>query len=639
MWQFLTNVSIPRRLLMATLLTALISGVVIGALGSSYIGTLETMNTTVQVSNSALKFAAHMQVDLFRMNDILDLLSDSPVVPAVPAANTTKINALTSDFSSSLNVYRRDYQIATSSRMRSVHDTLQESKSGSQAPVIQQTLIALVKTQWVDYQVAQQRVLSDLQSGASAEMLTSDVARVDQVYLSLQEHLARLVNLTENISQIVAEGNTSKIPTVLFWTIFAMLFGALLIFLISHMINLTITRSLSKLVVLTQRFAEGDIDARAPVTGHDDIDKVALSMNTMLDGIVHLLQNIQSERDALQARVEKLIVEVRGLGEGDLSTEAEVTPDTLGFLASSFNYIIKELSTLVIDVKRVTSEVEVVMGATRLRMTQLVAIGDQQIQDMLDVVGVVEQMAASTREVTERAQFLARVSYQARLAAHNGRQALDQAGGGIVRIHETVHETAAKFQALDESSRQIDSIVRVIAGIAHQTNRLALDASIQAALAGENGKGFAAVASDIRRLSEQTKSQVHLITSLGRTLNENISTVTEAMHDTELETTDGIKRAKQVGEALNAIFDVVEDQTQAIESINVAAIQQSQFSKDVLLIMQSITDASRESGSSIHETTHNMWQLTHLVERLRTSVGAFKLQNEHSTHNIPLPLH
>jgi methyl-accepting chemotaxis protein len=639
MWQFLTNLSIPRRLLVATILTALISGIVIGTLGGSYIETLVTMNTTVQASNCALKRAAHMQVDLFLLNDILDILSDTSGVSTMNAAHNRKMNALTSDFSSSFSAYQQNYQMAISPQMKSVRDSLQENKSGRQALFTQQTLGSVIKTQWKDYQIAQQRVWSDLQNGASPGTLTRDVAHVNQVYIPLRENLDILVHLTENISQLVAEGNTSKIAPVLFWTIFAILFGTLMVFLISHLINLTITRPLRQLVLLTQRIAEGDTGARAPVTGQDEIDRVALSMNTMLDSIVNLLQNIQFERDSLQSRAEKLIVEVRGLGEGDLRTEAEVTPDTLGFLAGSFNYIIKELSNLVIDVKRVTYEVEVVTGATRSRMTQLVAIGDQQIQDMLDVVNVVEQMAASTRKVTERAQFLERISHKARRAAHSGRQALDQTGSGIVRIHETVHETAEKFQTLAESSRQIDSIVGVIAGIAHQTNRLALDASIQAALAGENGKGFAAVASDIRRLSEQTKNQVYLISSLGRTLNENISTVTEAMRDTEMETTNGTKQAKQAGESLNAIFDTVECQTRAIESINIAAIQQSHFSKDVLLIMQSITDASRESGSSIHETTRNMWQLTRLVERLRTSVGAFKLHNERQTRKIPIVLH
>src|SRR5216683_130353 len=120
----------------------------------------------------------------------------------------------------------------------------------------------------------------------------------------------------------------------------------------------SITRPLQELSTLTRRIANGDTKARANLTGHDEIYLIATSMNNMLDNIVHLIQETQSQHDTLQAQVEKLVSEVSGVGEGDLGLQAEVTADALGVLADSFNYMVEELASLIVRVKTVSHEVE-----------------------------------------------------------------------------------------------------------------------------------------------------------------------------------------------------------------------------------------------------------------------------------------
>ncbi|MBV9712324.1 MAG: hypothetical protein JO011_15570, partial [Ktedonobacteraceae bacterium] len=162
----------------------------------------------------------------------------------------------------------------------------------------------------------------------------------------------------------------------------------------------------------------------------------------------------------------------------------------------------------------------------------------------------------------------------------------------------------------------------------HHTNRLALDATIQAATAGANGTGFAAVASDIRRLAEQTKDQAGMIASLVRTVNENISNVTDSVRDTEQETAQGTELAQQADKALVSIFEGVERQAQAIESINTMVTQQSMLSKAVLQILQDVSNETRKNSESTRDASQTMWRLMQLVEQLRASVGAFKLRED-----------
>src|SRR5262249_44959007 len=155
--------------------------------------------------------------------------------------------------------------------------------------------------------------------------------------------LDNLVGLTENINELVVQVNTAQITPTIVWTAVAFFVSTLLVFLIGYVVNLTITTPLRQLALLTRRIARGDTQARAAISGRDEITLVANSMNNMLDSIVRLMQDVQSQRDVLQGQVERLIGEVSGIGEGDLGIQAQVTDDALGVLAYSFNYMIQEL--------------------------------------------------------------------------------------------------------------------------------------------------------------------------------------------------------------------------------------------------------------------------------------------------------
>ena len=194
------------------------------------------------------------------------------------------------------------------------------------------------------------------------------------------------------------------------------------------------------------------------------------------------------------------------------------------------------------------------------------------------------------------------------------------------RIHEYVQDTSSKVQTLGDRSREINNIVEVIANIAHQTNRLALDAAIQAAMAGENGKGFGAVAADIRRLAERAKDQASSITRIVRAVREDIGAVAVSMRDTERETSAGSELAQEAGSSLASIFGVVERQASEIEAINLMAAQQLQSSSSVVQIMHSVSDSTQQSSASTRDAAQNMERVARLAEQLLASVEAFKLR-------------
>jgi methyl-accepting chemotaxis protein len=354
----------------------------------------------------------------------------------------------------------------------------------------------------------------------------------------------------------------------------------------------------------------------------------------MLDNIVQLIQEAQEQRDILQAQIEKLVSEVSGVGEGDLRVQAEITSDAMGVLADSFNYMVEELGSLVIRVKSVSHEVENSTTMILGRMTQLVNNEHLQIEGISEATIEIEQMSQINRQVAERTQMLYDVARVARLDAQVGRESVAQAIAGMSRITENVHNTANKVHSLGEHSREIDEIVEVISGMAQQTNRLALDAAIQAAMAGENGKGFGAVAADIRRLAERSKDQANLIARIVRTVREEIASATVSMQDTQRETFTGARLTQEAGVALESLFAAVEHQAHEIEYMNQLANQQLQSTNHAVQIMQRTSETAHQNSYSTQDATQHMERLAHLVEQLRTSVEAFKLR-EGQQYQIP----
>ena len=654
MIKFLSNLPIFRRLFIAFTIASVVPVIVIVLLSNFYLSSLNTRGQAVQTSFDAQSIAAQQQNNLARMNASLqtrhnqvfaslsNVIKDTSLSASGGLINADII-ARQADFEQTLALYQSNYELATSDNMSSIRNILLNDNPATGPSIISNQQEALNAVSgpsglWAQYKKLQVAELSQLQNLVARPPADANALRIqyDRAYFTLWNANNKFTELRNSwqlvVDSAVSTGKTvstvgpSQTQPVLIATIIAIASSVLIVFTIGWLINLTITTPLRRLASLTRRIGRGDTSARAKIVGRDEINLVASSMNNMLDNIVRLIQDAQAQRDNLQTQVEKLVSEVSGVGEGDLRVQAEVTADALGVLADSFNYMVEELGSLVVRVKMVAHEVENSTTMTYERMSQLVEVADTQINQITGAAVEVERMADSSRQVAERAQVLYGVAREARQTAESGRGAVLQTVEGMGRIHEYVLDTSSKVQTLGDRSREINNIVEVIANIAHQTNRLALDAAIQAAMAGENGKGFGAVAADIRRLAERAKDQASSIARIVRGVREDIGAVAVSMRDTERETSTGAELAQEAGTSLESIFGVVERQASEIEAINRMAAQQLQSSSAVVQIMQAVSDSTQHSSTSTRDAAENMERLARLAEQLLASVEAFKLR-------------
>ncbi|HZR41558.1 MAG TPA: methyl-accepting chemotaxis protein [Ktedonobacteraceae bacterium] len=631
MFKFVTNIQISRRLFYAFLLAAVIPGIVISVLGFTFINEQNNRSQAVQTNISAYKATTTAGSYLPAQIELLDVAYQNQYetrnLQAQAAQNVKDIVGTENKFDQALKEYQQKYQLATSPDMNGILSILQREDANTPLPdQQQQTLSQIANKLWPDYKAAQDRVLTAISSQAPKNQVSTLLADAHNKYTPLQTAWGQISSIADSVSNKIAQIGPSQTNPIILATIIAFLCTIIVVTAIGYAVYLTITRPLRQLATLTKRIAKGETNARAQITGRDEIYLVANSMNNMLDHIVRLIQETQSQRDTLQSQVEKLVSEVSGVGEGDLRVQAEVTADALGVLADSFNYMVEELGSLVVRVKMVAHEVENSTTAILDRMTQLVETGNRQIKQIAEAGQEVERMTSSSRQVAERSQILYDVAYIARQDAQVGRESVQQAVEGMGRINDNVHATASKVQTLGDRSREINEIVDAISSIAQQTNRLALDAAIQAAMAGENGKGFGAVAADIRRLAESAKAQAGKINRIVRSVREDIGAVAVSMQDTQRETSAGSRLTQEAGVALESIFAAVEHQAREIENINHMATQQLQSSSAVVQIMQGVSESTQQSSLSTRDASQNMERLARLVEQLRASVEAFKLR-------------
>ena len=403
----------------------------------------------------------------------------------------------------------------------------------------------------------------------------------------------------------------------------------LLVFTINYFVQRRIKDKLLGLNDVCRDYASGDRTARAGVQGDDEFAMLSNSLNSVLDGQSGNASPQMSaggnDAAALQAQIEKLLQEVSAVGDGDLRVQAEVTPDTLGVLADSFNYMIEELAKVV---GRVQSTAIQVTNATRRildRSADLAQASETQVDQISQTSQAVEALAVFIQNVAHNAMSSVDVAQEALRSATSGQQSVRQTIDGMMLIRENVQETSKKIKRLGERSNEIGEIVRIIEDIADQTNLLALNAAIQSAMAGEHGRGFAVVADEIRLLSERSTESTKRIGNLVKSIQGDTYDAVVAMEDSTQEVVKGSQLADEAGRSLNSIYSAVERQAKMIESIARSAQEQTPVSEAVAVTMAQISEIIRQTDAGTQEAAVSVSYLAELSEQLRASVSTFRL--------------
>jgi methyl-accepting chemotaxis protein len=413
----------------------------------------------------------------------------------------------------------------------------------------------------------------------------------------------------------------------------ALIIGLILFMIANHFRN-QIRDRLALIAETCRAVGEGMTGARVPTEGNDEFSQVGAAINALLDGRDSGVMT--QDALALQNQIEKLLQEVSAVGEGDLRVQAEVTPDTLGVLADSFNYMIEELAKVVGRVQSTTQQVIMATQRILVRSTDLARAADAQYAQTAQTSEQVEDLAAFILSAARNATLSASAAQEALNSSQEGQGAVNQTIEGMQHIRENVQETSKKIKRLGERSQEIGDIVRIIEELAEQTNLLALNAAIQSAMAGENGRGFAVVAEEIRLLAERSGEAAKRIVGLIKNIQTETQEAVIAMEESTTEVVKVSNIADNAGRALQTIYYAVENQARMVEDIATTASDRSQTSESVAMAMNRIAELTRQTNATMAEIASNVNYLAGLSDQLRASVSTFRLPPQQTGMQQPM---
>ena len=339
------------------------------------------------------------------------------------------------------------------------------------------------------------------------------------------------------------------------------------------------------------------------------------------------LQRQEGKRvnDANQAAILRLMNELQTVAEGDLTQEATVTEDITGAIADSVNYTVEELRSLVGNVQSTATRVAQTTSKVETTSTELLATSTEQLREIRETGQSVLDMAARINDVSAQAQESASVARQSLQAAESGLTAVQNAIGGMNSIRDQIQETSKRIKRLGESSQEIGEITELIADITEQTNVLALNAAIQAASAGEAGRGFSVVAEEVQRLAERSADATRQIAALVKAIQTDTQDAVAAMERSTQGVVEGARLSDNAGTALSEIDSVSRRLADLIEQISSAASKEADQANEVASNIQHIFAVTEQTGESTRSTANQVRDLARMADELRQSVARFKI--------------
>ncbi|HWW72277.1 MAG TPA: methyl-accepting chemotaxis protein, partial [Duganella sp.] len=336
-------------------------------------------------------------------------------------------------------------------------------------------------------------------------------------------------------------------------------------------------------------------------------------------------EEAKAMNDQNQAAILRLMNELQEVADGDLTVQATVSEDITGAIADSVNYTVEELRGLV---GRVTATAEQVTKASTHAQSiasNLLQASQQQSREIQDASATVAKMAGEITDVSRSASESADVARQSVAAAQQGSTAVENAIKGMHEIRDQIQDTSKRIKRLGESSQEIGEITELISDITEQTNVLALNAAIQAASAGEAGRGFSVVAEEVQRLAERSAEAAKQIGALVRTIQTDTHDAVAAMEKSTQGVVEGARLSDAAGAALNDISQVSNRLAELISGISLATGHQATSANGVARNIQHILTVTEQTQDGTQQTAQSIHKLSVLAQELKNSVARFRI--------------
>jgi len=389
-----------------------------------------------------------------------------------------------------------------------------------------------------------------------------------------------------------------------------------------RMLSSRVLEPVKELADFSERAGAGDKTARLEVGSNDDFSYIADNLNR---AAARMGGSGKPEGlEGLQKNISDLLQVISQAGRGDLTVRARTSNDSLGNVVESVNTMLDNYTAVIERARKSALDVMASVNSILLAAEEMTSGASQQDHEITNTSSAVEELTVSMKQVSNNAEASAEAARRALDAAEQGNRAVRDTLEGMQRIRASVQASAKKIKSLGDRSLEISEIINVINDITEQTNLLALNAAIEAARAGEAGRGFAVVADEVRKLAEHSRSATKDIAALIKAIQAETNEAVVVMEEGTREVEGGASLADQAGKALEAISSVVRQSAELVQEISLASKQQVRGTEGVAHAMQIISSITRQTSQGSRQTVSTVGHLVKLSEHLNDALSQFR---------------
>jgi methyl-accepting chemotaxis protein len=437
------------------------------------------------------------------------------------------------------------------------------------------------------------------------------------------------------ISEVAQDEVNRPVMQLLQIVLLLAVIAAVMVVVVSFRVAGGVTEQVDEIMQGIAKVEKGEYGEQVKVTSEDELGRMAGSFNQMTTTIQDLIESRQKEHDELQDSIIRLLEEITELADGDLSIRATVTEDVIGTLADSLNLMLEELGTAFVRIKQSAEQVGSTANILSASTGELAGQNNNQASMINEAVQEINLLTKAIREAAEQANQSASFSRESSQVAMEGAKAVRETSHAMEAIRGNVQNTARSIKRLGESSQEISDFARTINEISDRTSILALNASIQAAAAGEEGRGFAVVAEEIQRLAERAAVSTRQIETLIKNILGEIteagismdSSIQEVVQGTTL-SQNALARLDEITERSNAVFEL-------IQGVASAAQQQADTTAILATSMGEIGSISLETAEEAMGASVSMQEMAVMGDDMLQAVATFKLEAEDKADDAP----
>lgn len=461
------------------------------------------------------------------------------------------------------------------------------------------------------------------------EVLSKDVPSIDPaVYLaqvsapreSVQKAATHHGLLTQHLEQRFRTTRNDALKTVA---------GELVLLLVAFVIAFMIMRNITGTVATLQRSVNlvrsGDFDALQEIESRDEVGDLGRTVNSLLQERIAAQQKAEAENESLNNSVISILQAVNQLSQRDLTAKAPVTQDIIGTVSDSINLLTDETSKVLHDVTRIAGQVDDASGKVKSQADLVSSTAEDERKSVAEMVESLADATQQMNQVAALAEQSGRSAERATTATDTALETVNNTVKGMESIRETIAETEKRIKRLGERSQEITGIVNLINTISERTHVLALNASMQAAVAGEAGRGFAVVAEEVQRLAESSRNATQqigtLVSNIQLETNETISTVNRTIG----QVVQGSEQAQKAGDQMRLTQEITGELVAQVRRIAASSEQQKDRSAQLLQSVQRIGQSTERTGQQIDAQNKETDTLQAAARRLVESVNVFKL--------------